>query len=214
MSNVVLPNDTIKRISNKHKRYLLVTSSVYGSEFINPTVDDDVNEKDNEASFRMYLPRIDSLTSLRKDKDDLLMEFGLCDYKVQQDVDIKYKSNGEVKSMPVMYDDKELYEIAIFSDRTNKVAITPYAEVIFSTGVDKLKVNKDNLLYRLLNSNFCITDPKIRKELQTIEGHGSSGYDFNKLYGMIHGHYKQWRAFYYHTSDHYKKDILIKQKKV
>lgn len=214
MSNVVLPNDTIKRISNKHKRYLLVTSSVYGSEFINPTVDDDVNEKDNEASFRMYLPKIDSLTALCKDKDDLLMEFGLYDYKVRQDVDIEYKSNGEFRIMPVMYNDKELYEIAVFSDKTNEVAITPYARNIFSIGVDKLKVNRDNLLYRLLNSDFRITDPKIRKELQTIEGHGSSGYDFNKLYGMIHGHYKQWRAFYYHTSDHYERDILIKQKKV
>ena len=198
---------------NKHKRYLLVASNIYGDEYINPNVPDTTSQKLAEKRSKMFLPQIDIITSSSTDLEELLTKYDMYDYKVHTTVSVQYHSHGEIKELPVMYNDEVLNSIA--SQQTNnKLVKSSVTDDVFQNVKDKLIANENYLLNRLLYSQFEITDPQIRTILTSALRRGTSQINFDQLYSRIHQYYKQWRTFYYHTSEHYQKDVAIKRKKM
>lgn len=213
-SNINITTNMINNTKkNKHKRYLLVASNLYGDEYISPTATDTAIQKLAEKRSKMFLPQIDIITSTSVDAEDLLTKNELYDYKAPTIVSVQYHSHGEIKELPVMYNDEVLNSIA--SQQTNnKLVKSSITDDVFQNVKDKLIANENDLLNRLLYSQFEITDPQIRMALASALRHGTSQINFDQLYSRIHQYYKQWRTFYYHTSGHYQKDIAIKRKKM
>lgn len=201
----------IKR--NKHKRYLLVASNLYGDEYISPNATDTPIQQLAEKRSKMFLPQIDIITSASVDSEDLLTKYEMYDYKAPTIVSVQYHSHGEIKDLPVMYNDEVLNSIAI-QQTNNKLVKSSITDNVFQNIKTQLIANENDLLNRLLYSDFGITDPQLRTILNNALKFGTSQINFEQLYSRMHSYYKQWRTFYYYTSEHYQKDIAIKRKKL
>lgn len=212
INNIEISNSIVDNKQNKHKRYLLVATSDYGEDYITKTPIITPLKSIAEKGSRMVLPEIDVITSSELDSESLLIKYNIFNYKSPAKVTIQYQSYGETKLLPVMYNDDLLKRISLQS--TNKVVKNKDTDEIFSNIKEKLSINEDSLINRLLNSKFKITDPKIRVILNNYLKNKVDKINFNQLYSLIHDHYKQWRTFYYHTSDHYKKSSPQMQKKL
>lgn len=211
VSNINITENIQIQPTNKHKRYSLVASSVYGKEYI-PHFPDVVLAEEARKKSRLYLSEIDALTSLYPDEESLLIQKGIYDYRAPATLSIEYQSNGITNSLPVMYNDELLNRIA--QNSNTSVIQNDDTAGVFQNMKSQLLENKDDLLTRLLHSTPAVTDPRIVVVLNKALESGSSKINFEQLYNMMHKYYKQWRAFYYHTSAHYQKDIAIKQKKL
>lgn len=213
-SNIKISTNMVdKKLQNKHKRYLLVASNIYGDEYISPYATSTLIQRKAEKSSKLLLPQIDIITSLSVDSEDLLMKNQMYDYQAPAIVSIKYQSKGETKNLPVMYNDEVLNSIAS-QQVNNKIEKNNETDGIFQNIKDKLLANENDLLNRLLYSDFGITDPQLRTILNNALKFGTSQINFEQLYSRMHSYYKQWRTFYYYTSEHYQKDIAIKRKKL
>lgn len=202
-----------KQLSNRHKRYLLVASNVYGDEYISPYNISALTQPKAIKRSKLLLPQIDIITSSSIDPEELLMKYQIYDYKAPATISIQYQSKGETKKLPVMYNDEVLNRIAN-QQVNNQIVTSQDTKIVFQNIKDKLVANENNLLNCLLYSNFRITDPRLRMILNNALKKGPSQIDFDQLYSRMHSYYKQWRTFYYYTSEHYQKDIAIKQKKM
>lgn len=211
VSNLFIADNVQNQSGSKHKRYSLVATSVYGKEYIPNSPDVFLMEEARKNS-RLYLAEIDVITSLSADCESLLMENKVYDYKAPATLSIEYQSQGLTRNLPVMYNDELLARIA--SQSNTQVVQNNDTAMVFQRIKHQLLENENNLLNRLLRGFPEVTDPRIIAFLNKMEGTNNTQINFEQLYNMMHKYYKQWRAFYYHTSDHYQKDIAIKQKKL
>lgn len=197
--------------SKNHCRYILVSASDYGEDYIHPYMkSNSFYQEENLSKFKMTLPQIDSYTTDFTDKTALLLSQNLLDYKVDADVHIQYQSYGETKQLPVMYKDKHLKRISLNSD--NLVSMPDDTKKLLDLFNAKLKVNKNHIIERLLYYPFHITHPAIRTILQKSLDDNTYQIDQNRLNLLICSYYKQFRAVYYHTTVHYKKDKILQKK--
>ena len=180
-----------KGIKNNPKRYRLVYEDVFCKEIIKPDVED-INEYGN-----MTLNTIDSFTSKYWDKSQLLHDLGIEEDKTPHKVYIEYKSNGEIKNIPVMYNDALLGEIAskssakLWDDRKTRQLFTNMSIVWLRNDYSELE--------KLLNSEFVVTEPHLRNVIGYGLNHGTHTMNIPFMKEKIFDSYKQWRAFYYHT---------------
>ena len=143
------------------------------------------------------LPNLDKISSKANSPCGLVKGLSVKDLLEEMTLDIGYIHEDTIRNIPIMYSDEVLYSIVAQESNANRLI-----NVSFNHSIDMLR-KESCITERLLDSEFCITDERIR---QLLIDYRNSGYHFlktNALEDMVHSSYKQWRALYYHTTDHY-----------
>lgn len=188
MNNIVFT----EKIKSNPRRYLLVYEDVFCKQTIVPNDIDDINKEG-----RMSLNTIDGFTSKYGNEASLLYDFDIYDDRTPHKVYIEYNSNGEVKQIPVMYNDKRLSEIALNS--TSKLWDDRKTRKLFTDMSFVLLRNDHRELEKLLNSKASVTEPHLRNLIGYALNHGTHTMNMEFMKEKLFDSYKQWRAVYYHS---------------
>lgn len=188
-------NITGQIVSPPRRRYLLVARNVYGKEYI-PVHEEIVSQKQAIKKSRLFLSEIDHITASCHDEEDLLRKYGLYDFKAPTKVGIEYRSNGRIKTLPVIYDDEVLARIA--KESGVEVVRNRDTEDVFEELKNQLVSNKYKIVKQLMYSIERVTDPVIRGILLESLESKESLVNYEQLNNGLHAHYKQWRTVYNH----------------
>ena len=143
------------------------------------------------------LSKLDMLSTQVEEAFSLVNCLSVKDLLEKTTLDIGYTHGNTIRNIPIIYNDETLYSIVAQESNANKLI-----NESFNHSIDVIR--KDSRVTgRLLESEFCITDERIRKVLIDYR---NSGYHFlktNMLEDLAHSNYKQWRTIYYHTTEHY-----------
>ena len=191
-----------KLLKSNPKRYLLVKENSYTKDIIRLQVDEDHINKDG----RMSLTTIDSVTSKYYSREQLLKDYDMYDeYDKESNglVYIEYNSNGELRKLPVMYNDNLLNLIA--SNSTSKLWDSNKTRSLFTKMSFQWLKNDDGILQRLLNGPSPVSEPHLRNVIGYGLSHGTHTMNLEFIKKKMFNSYKQWRAFYYNSDVGYQK---------